>query len=131
MYKLVYFPDFLEMKSLNLKTWVFVPLLVWSSAASTSNYNFLKNSVISEYNDSDVDMLLEHVQIGLNGNRTVEWYNAETGHGGTVEPGEPATYKDLVCRNAIITNKSRTKQGTTSFKFCLMEDGIWKIVTED
>lgn len=119
------------MKFCGLKTLVFVSLLAWSSVTVSSNYNFLKNSVISEYSDSDIEMLLEHVQIGLNENRTVEWHNENTGHGGSITPGEPARHDGLTCRYATITNKSKSKQGTTRFKFCKMEDGTWKIVSGD
>jgi surface antigen len=76
-------------------------------------------------------MLLKHVQIGLNENRTVDWHNETTGHGGTITPEEPTTYKDLTCRYAKITNKSKNQQATTRFKFCKMEDGTWKIVSGD
>ena len=60
------------MKFCVLKTLVFILLLAWSSVTVSSNYNFLKNSIISQYDDSDIDMLLEHVQIGLNENRTLD-----------------------------------------------------------
>lgn len=92
-----------------------------------SNLNFLKNSVISEFQDSDITLLLENIKISLNEDRGVVWHNDQTGNGGTIIPGEMSRYNNSACRFVQITNNSKTQQETSRFMFCKVEDGSWKL----
>lgn len=100
--------------------------------ANASNYRFLSDSaVVSDFNDTDMTMLLDTVQAALDQNKPLTWKNTETGNEGTVTPGQPATYQDLECRYTELFNKSNTRQATTHYKFCKTADGTWKIAPGD
>ncbi len=100
------------------------------SNAQAVNMQYLKYSPVSEFTDTDFELLQTTGVQALNeykNGQMSEWKNEETGHSGTITPLDTSEINGYNCRKTRISNHTQEKDGQAVFTFCKI-DGHWKIL---
>lgn len=95
------------------------------------NIGFLDDAPIAEFNDKDIEMMLDTMDQALDNEVDgveVKWKNANTGNNGTITPLNSTTQDGKNCRHTLIKTFSRTFSGSSQYQLCKDDDGEWKVV---
>lgn len=93
------------------------------------NIGFLDDAPIAEFNDEDIEMMLETLSKTLDTEADgveIAWKNAKTGNNGTITPLTSTTRDGKPCRRTLIRSFSRTFSGSSQYLLCKDDDGEWK-----
>ena len=95
-----------------------------------SNVNFLRYSVITDFTESDIELLkIEYAKV-LNKDKpgeTHSWLNEETKNGGEIKVIKQYREKDQPCKRLMFKSKSKHQAAASYFNFCLI-DKQWQVV---
>ena len=115
----------------------FIACLVLALTVSASypclafNIKFLELDPIADFNDEDIDMMLDALdhtlKTGADG-AEVEWKNDKTGNHGSITPLNSITQDGRDCRPTLIRSFSRTFSDSAQYLFCKDDDGSWRVV---
>lgn len=95
------------------------------------NIGFLDDAPIAEFNDNDIDMMLDTLSNTLDTEADgveVKWENAKTGNNGSITPLNSIVQDGRDCRRTLIKTFSRTFSGSSQYLLCKDDDGQWKTV---
>ncbi len=104
--------------------------LVWFSNVQAVNLQYLKYSPVSEFTETDFELLQSTGLTALNeykDGQTTEWKNEQSGHYGSITLLESSEIKGNYCRKTRIKNYTQQKNGQAVFTFCKI-NGHWKIL---
>lgn len=102
-----------------------------SSASLGFNIGFLDDAPIAEFNDQDIEMMLDTLSNTLDNEVDgveVTWKNPDTGNNGAITPLNSIDQDGKTCRHTLIKSFSRTFSGSSQYLLCKDEDGKWKVV---
>lgn len=97
-----------------------------TGSASAQGVRSLDDAPLPMFSEEDIRMMKGAIAEALDGDRKVEWKNAQTGSGGTATPG-PAAREG--CRLVAIENRHQARRATSQFQFCKVE-GAWRLVSD-
>jgi surface antigen len=107
--------------------------LLFSSLATASNWQFLKEAPIARFGEEDLKRFREAVYATLDtepDGKTVTWENRETGNYGKITPLDTSGTPEAKCRRVRIFNNAAGRTGESVFHFCRQPDGEWKAAPE-
>ena len=102
----------------------------FSTPTYALNWQFLKYSPISFFNDEDWRLLRETGLDALNNQAdgiTVSWENPQTQNSGTITLVKTYEKEGSTCRQAKLFNKGGGQTGTSVFDFCRNADETWQV----
>jgi surface antigen len=111
-------------------------LLVSIVAASPSHgvWQWLRGAALTDFKDSDWEMLRETAQTVLNekpDREQVNWSNPDTGNRGSIMALATFTHEGRTCRRAAMRNITfRGRDERAAYSLCQQADGDWIFVAE-
>ena len=95
-----------------------------------SNWQWMRDTPVKSFDSQDWALLektINHMLDQGEDGDSEEWRNPETGNGGKVQiMGSMDTDKG-VCRDLLITNRTKSNAGSTRLNYCRQPDAQWKI----
>lgn len=116
---------------INISKYIILLSLFFPAHGYSFNINFLEDAPVAQFNEEDVDLMLNNFYKAMDNNQdgeSSEWKNEKTGHHGIATPLNTIEGADGVCRNVKIENFASSEKGTSEFRFCKASDGEWQIV---
>jgi len=105
-------------------------IAVHYAPATATVRNQMSDMPLEEFSDEDRTLFrtslkdaLEHKPDGA----TLDWNNPKTESSGSVTPISTFEESGMTCRTARIINRVAEKANETTFVFCRVSDGSWKI----
>jgi surface antigen len=102
--------------------------------AVASNLSFLKNSVVSKFNDQDMKLLMDTVDKALDStdpHASGNWSNPKTGNSGEVAVTRQFTSTDgHTCKNVNVVSRTPNMQGKADYILCAMPGRGWLLNPE-
>ncbi len=101
-----------------------------SAGIYAGNYNFLNDSAISYFTQTDTDMMSANMQHALNrtpDGKKSSWKNPQTTAWGYAIPSQTRRQNGTTCRQLKIFNEAKKRTGVSNYLFCKIK-GEWKIV---
>jgi len=113
-----------------------VLLSAWAiSSALASNTAFLKDAAIGKFNDEDMRLLNEAVDLVLADEKTPakrEWKNRATGNHGTLQATSPfAGPNGERCKRLRVINHVGSIESKSTYTLCNMPPDGWRWVPSD
>lgn len=104
-------------------------LLALTAPSSHAVWQWMRGAALTEFEDSDWDMLKATARQVLNGmpdGEQVNWTNPETGNRGSIIAVETFTHEGSRCRRAAMRNIAVSGQeGRATYNLCQQSDGDW------
>ena len=106
----------------------------FTALSAQANWQWMRGSAISDFNDSDWVLLKETAQLVLNDkpdNEQVNWTNPETGNRGSIIAIATFAHDGQRCRRAAMRNQTfRGREDRSAYSLCQQADGAWAFVSE-
>lgn len=109
---------------------IFGLLLILASNSYAVNMQYLRYSPVSEFTDTDFEILQTTGIKALDNNengQVSEWKNPETGHSGSITTHNSSSIDGMACRKTTIKNQTKTRSGQATFTFCKVKEQ-WKLL---
>lgn len=104
------------------------------SASSHGVWQWLRGAALTDFKESDWEMLKETARVVLNekpDNEQVNWSNPDTGNRGSIIALATFTHDGRVCRRAAMRNLTfRGRDDRAAYSLCQQTDGDWIFVAE-
>ena len=98
-------------------------------AAQAQNLNFLRNSVMSNFQQDDTDMMRKNVNEVLDSsdaNAKKEWSNPRTGASGSAQVLDQFTASDgAPCKRLRLANRAAQRHSQSTHTMCKYQDRGW------
>lgn len=113
-----------------LLTLATIAWLGWVDAGMAVNTSFLNDSAVSEFQDSDMTMLLSTIDqaLKLPEGETRTWDNPATGAHGSIKTLGSHTIEGRECRKLQVENHARGRTGNGHWTYCRGGDGRWELM---
>jgi hypothetical protein len=102
---------------------------VLPAAAHATNLGFLKNAVVADFGEEDVDLMMKNVNEVLESESPgakQEWSNPKSGASGLAQVKGQFTATDgAACKLLRLTNRAKGVEGKSTFTFCKYEGRGW------
>jgi surface antigen len=102
--------------------------------ASASNLSFLSNSVVSNFKEQDMKLLMASVDKALDSTdprASGSWSNPTTGNSGEVAvTGQFTSTDGHTCKNLKVVNRTPKMQGTGAYILCAVPGRGWLVNPE-
>jgi hypothetical protein len=110
-------------------------VLGYANTAYASNWSFLRNSAVAQFDDEDVRLMMESANTVIsdpNGPARRQWRNERTGHSGELQSTAAfAGPNDLRCKRLLIVNRAGSKASRSTYTLCDMPPEGWRLVPAD
>jgi surface antigen len=109
-------------------------ILCVALAVPAASVTWMRDAVVTDFTDSDWDILRREVNRVLNtvaDDVEVSWENPETGSRGMLKVLTSFEHNGQRCRHLAAMNiNSKGRKGQMDYNLCLQPDGAWKFVSE-
>jgi hypothetical protein len=108
-------------------------LVLWAVVgltAEASNIGFLRDGLLQEFTQSDIELLQKKYMQMLNENKpgdVINWGNTETKNGGSITVIRQFKQAEKPCKRLMFKSHSKQQKSTVYFNFCLIEQQ-WNVV---
>ncbi len=117
-------------RKMNLKD-IAITLFIFmlSIQVSASNLGFLQYGIISDYNETDLQLMKAGYLKALDNppGYVQNWKNEKTKHGGEITVIKQYKNKNNDCKRLQFKTQSSQKKALSYFNFCLIENE-WKVI---
>ena len=112
---------------------LFILLSTISLTALASNLNFLKDSPISSFDNTDTKLMTKTMYEALNtlkdGDK-LAWKNDKTGNSGLSSPTKSYEEHGKTCRSLRMVNRSKKAVSESVHEFCKGTNNKWELYIE-
>ncbi|MCU7842472.1 MAG: hypothetical protein KZQ93_01375 [Candidatus Thiodiazotropha sp. (ex Monitilora ramsayi)] len=108
-----------------------ISLLLYGASAQALNLKWLEFSPVRHFTAEDWEIAREAARRALSeaaNGEGVTWNNERTGHYGSLTPISDRDDEGKRCRDMVIKHFAGGLNGGGTYRFCLMEDGVWKVL---
>ena len=112
-------------------------LILWLAGTAAPSYavwQWMRGAALSDFRESDWEMLKEAARVVLEekpDGEQVNWQNAATGNKGSIIGLDTFTHEGRDCRRAAMRNIShRGRDDTAAYSLCRQADGDWIFVPD-
>jgi len=112
------------------KPWLIAGCLLLAPALQASNVSFLKYATITDFNDADIQQMLDESNVVLTNKKPGEvhaWKNKDSENGGEITIIKQYQEQGSPCKRLKFRNHSKHQSGVSYFNFCFIEKS-WKVV---
>ena len=117
-------------KPINKQRLILLSCLLLTPVLHASNVSFLKYATITDFNDADIQQMLDESNTVLNNKKPGEvhvWKNGESENGGEITIIRQYQEQENQCKRLKFRNHSKHQSGVAYFNFCFIEKS-WKLV---
>jgi surface antigen len=114
--------------------WLILLMLGIQSAAGYGAWQWLRGSALTDFKDSDWEIIKATARVVLNDKpdrEQVNWSNPDTGNRGSIMALATFTHQGRTCRRAAMRNLThRGREDRAVYSLCQQADGDWIFVAE-